>query len=198
MLTGRRHPFYEPPGALHVPAAQRQRRNYPASLIAFFVLSRPGEMPDGSRSRIRRDAGRAPPRAGRSGAARRRGGRPPAPRRRARRSLRVHAAAITRGELPWPVDRVPAIPSRELSRASIEDAGTGRRPASPPATRCSRSRRSTATASPPTTRRSPPSCSSPGRGRSGAAESAAIPLPALTAWQGLFDHGAARPPASAC
>ena len=25
--------------------------------------------------------------------------------------VRVHAAAITRGELEWPVDRLPAIPS---------------------------------------------------------------------------------------
>src|SRR5436309_16008545 len=29
--------------------------------------------------------------------------------------VRVHAAAITRGELDWPVDRLPAIPSYELS-----------------------------------------------------------------------------------
>src|SRR5437016_12104535 len=29
--------------------------------------------------------------------------------------VRVHAAAITRGELEWPVDRLPAIPSYELS-----------------------------------------------------------------------------------
>src|SRR2546423_2168932 len=29
--------------------------------------------------------------------------------------VRVHAAAITRGELEWPVDRLPAVPSHELS-----------------------------------------------------------------------------------
>ena len=29
--------------------------------------------------------------------------------------MRVHAAAITRDELEWPVDRLPAIPSYELS-----------------------------------------------------------------------------------
>src|SRR6266550_3906622 len=29
--------------------------------------------------------------------------------------VRVHAAAITRGELEWPADRLPAIPSYELS-----------------------------------------------------------------------------------
>jgi hypothetical protein len=29
--------------------------------------------------------------------------------------VRVHAAALTRDELEWPVDRLPAIPSYELS-----------------------------------------------------------------------------------
>src|SRR5438094_6779828 len=29
--------------------------------------------------------------------------------------VRVHAAAITRGELEWPVDRLPAVPSYEFS-----------------------------------------------------------------------------------
>src|SRR2546428_13590373 len=29
--------------------------------------------------------------------------------------VRVHAAAITRGELEWPVDRLPTIPSYQLS-----------------------------------------------------------------------------------
>src|SRR6059058_4163287 len=29
--------------------------------------------------------------------------------------VRVYAAAITRGELEWPVDRLPAVPSYELS-----------------------------------------------------------------------------------
>ena len=34
--------------------------------------------------------------------------------------VRVHAAAITRDELTWPVDRLPAIPSYEL--AGVVDA----------------------------------------------------------------------------
>src|SRR5262245_10179598 len=38
--------------------------------------------------------------------------------------VRVHAAAITRGELEWPVDRLPAIPSYELSGV-VEEAGPG-------------------------------------------------------------------------
>src|SRR5437763_750291 len=35
--------------------------------------------------------------------------------------VRVHAAAITRGELEWPVDRLPAIPSYELSGVVVGD-----------------------------------------------------------------------------
>src|SRR5918912_4637554 len=38
--------------------------------------------------------------------------------------VRVHAAAITRDELTWPVDRLPAIPSYELSGV-VEEAGRG-------------------------------------------------------------------------
>src|SRR5438045_8683531 len=34
--------------------------------------------------------------------------------------VRVHAAAITRDELEWPVDRLPAIPSYELSGVVVE------------------------------------------------------------------------------
>src|ERR1700730_11403545 len=37
--------------------------------------------------------------------------------RRGEALVRVHAAAITRDELDWPVDRLPAIPSYELSGA---------------------------------------------------------------------------------
>ena len=96
--------------------------------------------------------------------------------------------AITRGELEWPVDRLPAIPSYELSGV-VELAPAS--PASRPATRCSRSRRSTDhgvaadyTALPAERLVARPRAL-------GHAESAAIPLPALTAWQGLFDHGRA-------
>jgi NADPH:quinone reductase-like Zn-dependent oxidoreductase len=34
--------------------------------------------------------------------------------------VRVHAAAITRGELEWPVDRLPATPSYELSGVVVD------------------------------------------------------------------------------
>ena len=37
--------------------------------------------------------------------------------------VRVHAAAITRDELEWPTDRLPAIPSHELSGVVADDTG---------------------------------------------------------------------------
>lgn len=101
--------------------------------------------------------------------------------------VRVHAAAITRDELTWPVERLPAIPSYELSGV-VERIGSDTRGiaigeevfaltlfdrdgiaadyAAVPA--------ELLVAKPQTL---------------GYAESAAIPLPALTAWQALFDHG---------
>jgi NADPH:quinone reductase-like Zn-dependent oxidoreductase len=36
--------------------------------------------------------------------------------------VRVHAAAITRDELTWPTDRLPAIPSYELSGVVVDDS----------------------------------------------------------------------------
>jgi NADPH:quinone reductase-like Zn-dependent oxidoreductase len=101
--------------------------------------------------------------------------------------VRVHAAAITRGELDWPVDRLPAVPSYELSGvvaavgADVEAVTVGE-----------------------------PVYALTGFDRDGVAaayaavpagllaakpatldhvESAAVPLAALSAWQGLFDHG---------
>jgi NADPH:quinone reductase-like Zn-dependent oxidoreductase len=99
----------------------------------------------------------------------------------------VHAAAITRDELDWPVDRLPAIPSYELSGVVVETGpgvsavgagddvfaltlfdrdGVAADYAAVPAELLVSKPRSV-----------------------GHAKSAAIPLPALTAWQGLFDHG---------
>jgi NADPH:quinone reductase-like Zn-dependent oxidoreductase len=63
--------------------------------------------------------------------------------------VRVYAAAITRDELEWPVDRLPAIPSYEVSGV-VEPSALSH------------------------------------------AEAAAVPLAALSAWQGLFDHGGLR------
>ena len=101
--------------------------------------------------------------------------------------VRVRAAAITKDELEWPVDRLPAIPSYELSG---EVAALG-----PDANGVAVGDEVYALAD---------------FGRDGAAAdfavvaaallapkprsldhvaSAAIPLAALSAWQGLFDHG---------
>lgn len=101
--------------------------------------------------------------------------------------VRVHAAAITPDELGWPMDRLPATPSYELSG---EVAAVG-------------SDVITLTVGEPVWALS-------GFDRDGAAaeyvvvpeallaskprmldheQSAAVPLSALSAWQGLFDHG---------
>src|SRR3954469_9992984 len=100
--------------------------------------------------------------------------------------VRVHAAAITRGELEWPVDRLPAIPSYELSGV-VEEVGPGVAGvatgdevfALTPFDRDGVAADYTAVAAELLVTR-PRAL--------GHAESAAIPLPALTAWQGLFDH----------
>jgi len=101
--------------------------------------------------------------------------------------VRVHAAAITRDELNWPVERLPAIPSYELSGTVVaigegvaevevgqavyaltgfERDGVAAEFAAVPAARL--------TSKPATLSH---------------VESAAVPLPALSAMQGLFDHG---------
>jgi NADPH:quinone reductase-like Zn-dependent oxidoreductase len=101
--------------------------------------------------------------------------------------VRVHAAAITRGELEWPVDRLPAIPCHELCGV-IEEAGAGvtgvaagdKVFALTPFDRDGVAADHTAL---------PAELLVPSPRGLGDAESAAVPLPALTAWQGLFDHG---------
>jgi NADPH:quinone reductase-like Zn-dependent oxidoreductase len=113
------------------------------------------------------------------------------PRPRAGEALvRVHAAAITRDELTWPVDRLPATPSYELSGVvaavapDVDDVeedeevfaltpfdrdGVAADYAVVPA--------SVLAAKPRTLTH---------------VESAALTLTGLSAWQGLFDHGGLR------
>src|SRR3954465_6674745 len=101
--------------------------------------------------------------------------------------VRVQAAAITRDELQWPVDRLPAIPSYELAGV-VEEGGPGAAGVAPG---------DEVFALPPFDRdgvaadyTAVPAELLAAKPRSfSRAESAAIPLPALTAWQGLFDHG---------
>jgi NADPH:quinone reductase-like Zn-dependent oxidoreductase len=92
--------------------------------------------------------------------------------------VRVHAAAITRDELTWPTDRLPAIPSYELSGVveatgqevyaltSFDRDGVGAEYAIVP---------TTLLAPKPT-------------GLSHV-EAAALPMGAVSAWQGLIVHG---------
>src|SRR4051812_36683158 len=104
--------------------------------------------------------------------------------------VRVHAAAITRDELEWPLDRLPAIPSYELSGV-VEEVGPGAAGfaagdevfALTPFDR-------DGVAADYTTLPAELLAAKPRA--LGHAESAAIPLPALSAWQGLFDHGRLR------
>jgi NADPH:quinone reductase-like Zn-dependent oxidoreductase len=101
--------------------------------------------------------------------------------------VEVHAAAITRDELDWPVDRLPAIPSYELSGVvaavspDVEDVAPGEAVYALTGFDRDGVAAEYATVS---TRFLAPKPS-----RLGHVESAAVPLAALSAWQGLFDHG---------
>lgn len=95
--------------------------------------------------------------------------------------VRVHAAAITRGELEWPTDRLPAIVSYELSGVAVDSGeevfaltpfdrdGVAAEYASVPAAVLAAK---------------PASLSH--------VEAAALPMGGLSAWQALFDHGRLR------
>jgi NADPH:quinone reductase-like Zn-dependent oxidoreductase len=101
--------------------------------------------------------------------------------------VEVHAAAITRDELEWPTDRLPATPSYELSGIvfAVGPEAEGVEPGDAVYALTGFDRDGAAAeyalvsarflASKPKTLDH--------------VESAAIPLAALSAWQGLFDHG---------
>jgi NADPH:quinone reductase-like Zn-dependent oxidoreductase len=101
--------------------------------------------------------------------------------------VRVHAAAITRGELEWPLDRLPAIPSYELSGV-VEEVGPGVAgvAAGDEVLALARFDHDGVAADYTAV---PAELLVPRPRALSHAECAAIPLPALTAWQGLFDHG---------
>jgi NADPH:quinone reductase-like Zn-dependent oxidoreductase len=92
--------------------------------------------------------------------------------------VRVHAAAITRGELDWPVGRLPAIPSYELSGVLVDSGeevyaltpfdrdGVAAEYAVVPAR-----------------------VLAPKPAQLSHVEAAALPMGGLTAWQALFVHG---------
>jgi NADPH:quinone reductase-like Zn-dependent oxidoreductase len=101
--------------------------------------------------------------------------------------VEVHAAAITRDELDWPLDRLPAIPSYELSgivagvATDVESPTVGE-----PVYALTPFDRDGAAAEFAVV---PASVLAPKPSTLDHVASAAIPLAALTAWQGLFDHG---------
>jgi NADPH:quinone reductase-like Zn-dependent oxidoreductase len=101
--------------------------------------------------------------------------------------VRVHAAAITRDELEWPVDRLPAIPSYELSGVVADVAsdvsGVGSGEAVYALTPFDRDGAAADFAAVPA------SVLAPKPRALDHTESAALPLAGLSAWQGLFDHG---------
>jgi NADPH:quinone reductase-like Zn-dependent oxidoreductase len=92
--------------------------------------------------------------------------------------VRVHAAAITRDELEWPVDRLPAVPSYELSGV-IADTGEEVF-ALTPFDRSGVAAEFAAVPSP---------VLAPKPARLTHVEAAALPMGGLSAWQGLFVHG---------
>src|SRR5436309_9724815 len=101
--------------------------------------------------------------------------------------VRVHAAAITRDELTWPVDRLPAIPSYELSGVVAGVAPDVREVAEGDEvfalTPFDRDGVSADYAVVPAV------VLAPKPRRLTHVESAALALAGLSAWQGLFDHG---------
>lgn len=101
--------------------------------------------------------------------------------------VRVHAAAITRDELEWPTDRLPAIPSYELSGVVATAASDAEEVAvGDPVYALSGFDRDGAAAEYVAV---PASLLAPKPRTLDHIESAATPLAALSAWQGLFVHG---------
>ena len=104
--------------------------------------------------------------------------------------VRVHAAAITRDELEWPVDRLPAIPSYEVSGVvhalgpGVDALAVGDEVyAMTPFDRDGVAAEYAAI---------PAELLAPKPRALSHVEAAAVPLAALSAWQGLFDHGGLR------
>lgn len=92
--------------------------------------------------------------------------------------VRVHAAAVTRDELTWPTDRLPAIPSYELSGV-VEATGEEVFALTP----FDRDGVAAEYAAVPTALLAPkPAALSH-------VEAAALPMPGLSAWQGMVVHG---------
>src|SRR5438270_3432158 len=92
--------------------------------------------------------------------------------------VRVHAAAITRDELEWLADRLPAIPSHEAS-GIVVDTGEEVYALTP----FDQDGVAAEYASVPST------VLAPKPARLSHTEAAALPMGGLSAWQALFTHG---------
>jgi NADPH:quinone reductase-like Zn-dependent oxidoreductase len=92
--------------------------------------------------------------------------------------IRVHAAALTRNELTWPTDRLPAIPSYEL--AGVVEASGEQVIALTPFDRDGVAADYAVVLE---------SLLAPKPEGLSNEEAAALPMPALSAWQGLVSHG---------
>jgi len=101
--------------------------------------------------------------------------------------VRVHAAAITPDELGWPVDRLPAIPSYELSGEVVAiGADVDTLAVRDPVWALTDFDRDGAAAEYVVVRAAFLAAKPETLDHK---ESAAVPLSALSAWQGLFEHG---------
>jgi NADPH:quinone reductase-like Zn-dependent oxidoreductase len=101
--------------------------------------------------------------------------------------VRVHAAAITRGELDWPADRLPAIPSYELSGVVAAVAPDVDGPSVGDEVYALADFERDGAAAEYAVLAAEPLAPKPQA--LDHVESAAVPLAALSAWQGLFAHG---------
>ena len=100
--------------------------------------------------------------------------------------VRVHAAAITRDELTWPTDRLPATPSHELSGVTADgDEVYALTPFDRDGAAAEYAVVSRDVLAP-----KPPHLSH--------LEAAALPMGGLSAWQGLVVHGELRPGERIC
>jgi len=105
--------------------------------------------------------------------------------------VRVHAAAITRDELEWPEDRLPAIPSYEMSGvAAATGPGVERFRAGDAVYALTGFDRDGAAADYAVVREDALATKPRTLDH---VESAALPLAGLSAWQGLFVHGQLEP-----
>lgn len=101
--------------------------------------------------------------------------------------VRVHAAAITRDELDWPTDRLPATPSYELSGVVIAVGPDVEVPAPGDEVYALTPFERDGVAA--ELALAPAHLLAPKPATLDHVEAAAVPLPALSAWQGLFEHG---------